>query len=111
MALKPWARALAAVSAVTTCPSSFWTLVILRWAIWAARLQLSMPFMRRSWNMRGKSTLRRSVPCCWRMLRFTVWALPLIFLPFTVRLGQFLWLPGLKSAGMPRSLSASVMAA
>ena len=109
MAWNPCASALAAVSGVIAWPSSFWTLVILLFAIVAACAGVAV-FARRSWYMRGRSTFRRSVPC-WRTVpRFMVWALPEIFLPFTVRFGQFFVLPGLKSAGMPKSLRASVIA-
>ena len=109
MALNPCASALAIVSGVTVWPNSFWMPVILCLAMSAAWVQLAF-FSFRSWNILGKSALRNNVPC-WRTTpRVMFWLLPEIFLPLTVMFGQFFASPVLKSAVIPKSLSASFIA-
>ncbi len=102
-------RRSATVSGVIACWSSVWMLVILVCAYCAACVGVAF-FTRRSWYIFGRFAFRRSVPCCWMVPCLMVWALPEIFLPLTVRLGQFFMLPGLKSAVMPIRLNAWVIA-
>lgn len=87
---KPAMSALLAVSGETLCLSVSFTEVIFLFATAVTCMQLFAHGTRSRVNISVKLTFNSSVPC-WRSVLFLwmVCALPLIFLPLTVRLGQF----------------------
>ncbi len=91
--LKPAMSALLAVSGEIACPSVSWMEVIFLFAMVAICMQFVVHGTRSRVNISVRLTLSSSVPC-WRTVPLRmVCALPLIFLPLTVRFGQFFWLP------------------
>ncbi len=87
--LKPVMSALLAVSGETACPSVSWMEVIFLFATVATCMQFVAHGTRNTVNISVKLTFSSSVPC-WRTVPLRmVCALPLIFLPLTVRFGQF----------------------